>query len=52
MASVADVRQRSAACAVENGTEIKTAPKMRKQMLFSKLPSRLGGKDVTAVGLW
>jgi len=52
MANVVGVRQRSAVCAMENGTEIKTAPKMRKQMRFSKLPSRLGGRDVTAVGLW
>ena len=52
MASVADVRQRSAVCVMENGTEIRTALKTRKPMRFSKLPSKLDGRDVIVVGLW
>lgn len=52
MASVVDARQRSAVCVMENGTEIRTAPKIRKPMRFSKLPSRLDGRDVTAAELW
>ncbi len=52
MENVADVRQRFVVYVMASGTEIRTVPKMTRPTRFSKLPSRLGGKDVTIVELW
>jgi len=52
LVSVVVVRLKFAVFVTENGTERKTAPRMRKQTSCWRRQKRLVGRDVTIVGQW
>jgi hypothetical protein len=52
MASALGVRRRFAVCVMVNGMEIKTVPRMRKQIDFLKQQNKLAGRDVITAGPW